>query len=96
MNAFSTRLIHNRPTRVYDLIILKPVSTFSHLRAPRYFLKMSEEREQKTLAPADLTSVVDSHTPVEVLRLAETTGIAKARLSWIDLMISKHWRTKHM
>jgi formate/nitrite transporter len=48
---------------------------------------MSEEREQKTLAPPHLTSPVDSHTPVETLRLAETTGIAKARLSWLDLSV---------
>jgi formate/nitrite transporter len=48
---------------------------------------MSEEREQNTLAPSNLTSPVDSHTPVETLRLAETTGIAKARLTWIDLII---------
>ncbi|KAF2024884.1 hypothetical protein EK21DRAFT_104366 [Setomelanomma holmii] len=48
---------------------------------------MSADREHKTLAPADLTSPVGSHTPVEVLRLAETTGIAKARLSSIGLII---------
>jgi formate/nitrite transporter len=48
---------------------------------------MSEEREHKTLAPSDLTSIVDSHTPVETLRLAETAGVAKARLSWIDLSV---------
>jgi formate/nitrite transporter FocA (FNT family) len=48
---------------------------------------MSEEREQKTLAPPDLTSLVDSHTPPETLRLAETAGIAKARLTWVDLIV---------
>jgi formate/nitrite transporter len=48
---------------------------------------MSEEREQKTLAPPDLTSPVDSHTPVETLRLAEAAGVAKARLSWLDLSV---------
>jgi hypothetical protein len=42
---------------------------------------MSEEREHKTLAPSDMTSVVDAHTPVETLRLTEAAGIAKARLS---------------
>jgi formate/nitrite transporter len=48
---------------------------------------MSEEREQKTLAPPDLTSLVDAHTPVETLRLAEAAGVAKARLSWLDLSV---------
>jgi formate/nitrite transporter len=50
-------------------------------------LIMSEEREQKTLAPPDLTSLVDAHTPVETLRLAEAAGVAKARLSWLDLSV---------
>lgn len=48
---------------------------------------MSEEREHKTLAPSDMTSIVDSHTPVETLRLAEAAGVAKARLTWIDLIV---------
>lgn len=81
---------------MYDTINAKPINTLFYLGAPRYFIKISEEREQKTLAPADLTSLVDSHTPVEVLRLAETTGIAKARLSWTDLSISRYQHTKHM
>lgn len=46
-----------------------------------------EEREHRTLAPPNLTSPVDSHTPPETLRLAETTGIAKAHLTWTDLII---------
>jgi hypothetical protein len=48
---------------------------------------MSEEREHKTLAPSDMTSVVDAHTPPETLRLAEAAGIAKARLGWTDLIV---------
>ena len=80
---------------MYDTPNLKPIDTLFRLRVLRYLIKMSEEREQKTLAPADLTSLVDSHTPVEVLRLAETTGIAKARLSWTDLSISRYQHTKH-
>jgi formate/nitrite transporter len=48
---------------------------------------MPEEREHQTLAPGDMTSGVDSHTPVETLRLAEAAGVAKARLSWTDLCI---------
>jgi formate/nitrite transporter len=46
-----------------------------------------EEREHRTLAPANMTSIVDAHTPPETLRLAEQAGIAKARLSWLDLCI---------
>ncbi|KAF2823697.1 hypothetical protein CC86DRAFT_468729 [Ophiobolus disseminans] len=44
-------------------------------------------RQHNTLAPSDLTSIVDSHTPVEILRLAETAGVAKARLWWVDLSV---------
>jgi formate/nitrite transporter len=47
----------------------------------------SEEREHRTLAPPNMTSGVDAHTPPETLRLAEQAGIAKARLSWLDLSI---------
>lgn len=48
---------------------------------------MSEEREQKTLALPDLTSIVDAHATPETLRLTETAGIAKAKLSYVDLSI---------
>lgn len=44
------------------------------------------EREHRTLAPANLTSPVDSHTPPETLHLAEQVGVAKANLSWTDLI----------
>jgi formate/nitrite transporter len=48
---------------------------------------MSAQREQNTTAPPPLTSAVDSHTPIEVLHLAEIVAIAKSRLSWTDLAI---------
>ncbi|KAH7377292.1 Formate/nitrite transporter [Pyrenochaeta sp. MPI-SDFR-AT-0127] len=48
---------------------------------------MSEEREHRTLAPPNLTSSVDAHTPPETLRLTEQAAIAKARLTWLDLII---------
>jgi formate/nitrite transporter len=48
---------------------------------------MSSELQHKALAPPSLTSPVDSHTPVETLRLAETVAITKAHLSWTDLII---------
>lgn len=48
---------------------------------------MSGESEHKTLAPPKMTSEVDAHTPVEMLRLAEQAGVAKAHLSWLDLII---------
>jgi formate/nitrite transporter FocA (FNT family) len=44
------------------------------------------EREHRTLAPANLTSLVDSHTPPETLYLAEQVEVAKANLSWTDLI----------
>jgi formate/nitrite transporter FocA (FNT family) len=44
------------------------------------------ERERRTSAPSGLTSCNDSHTAPETLELAEQAGIAKARLSWIDLI----------
>jgi formate/nitrite transporter len=47
----------------------------------------TEEREHRTLAPPNLTSGADAHTPPETLRLAEQAGIAKARLSWLDLSL---------
>ena len=47
----------------------------------------TEEREHRTLAPPNLTSGTDAHTPPETLRLTEQAGIAKARLSWLDLSI---------
>jgi formate/nitrite transporter FocA (FNT family) len=45
------------------------------------------EHEHRTLAPPNLTSGADAHTPVETLRLAEQAGIAKAQLSLLDLSI---------
>lgn len=48
---------------------------------------MSEEAVHKILAPPKMTSAVDAHTPVEMLRLAEQAGVAKAQLSWLDLAI---------
>ncbi|KAF1915467.1 Formate/nitrite transporter-domain-containing protein [Ampelomyces quisqualis] len=48
---------------------------------------MSAESSLQPLPAHDLTSITDSHTPVETLRLAELIGIAKAHLSWIDLII---------
>jgi formate/nitrite transporter len=45
------------------------------------------ENEHKTLAPPNMTSEVDAHTPVEMLRLAEQAGVAKAKLSWLDLIV---------
>ncbi|KAF2852487.1 Formate/nitrite transporter [Plenodomus tracheiphilus IPT5] len=47
---------------------------------------MSESQHRK-LAPPTMTSNVDCHTPVETLRLAEQAAIAKAHLSWTDLII---------
>lgn len=47
---------------------------------------MMADREHHTLAPPNLTSPVDSHTPQETLHLAEQVGIAKANLSWTDLI----------
>jgi formate/nitrite transporter len=35
----------------------------------------------------NLTSPVDAHTPPETLRLTEQAGIAKAHLTWLDLII---------
>ena len=46
-----------------------------------------EEREQKTLAPPNLTSLVGSHTPPETLPLVEQAGVAKTRLTWVDLIV---------
>jgi formate/nitrite transporter len=43
--------------------------------------------EHHPRAPSDPTSVVDSRTPPETLHLAEQAGIAKAHLSWPDLII---------
>jgi formate/nitrite transporter len=48
---------------------------------------MGEEREHRTLAPPNLTSGADAHTPPETLQLAEQAGIAKSRLSLLDLSI---------
>jgi formate/nitrite transporter len=48
---------------------------------------MSTQSPQHPLAAHDLTSIIDSHTPIETLRLAELIGIAKAHLSWTDLII---------
>jgi formate/nitrite transporter FocA (FNT family) len=45
------------------------------------------DRERHPHAPSDPTSVVDSRTPPETLHLAEQAGIAKAKLSWPDLII---------
>ena len=45
-----------------------------------------EEREDKTIASGNMTSPADSHTPPETFRLAEQAGVAKARLTWIDLI----------
>ena len=45
------------------------------------------DREHRTLAPPNLTSLVDSHTPQETLHLAEQAGVAKANLSWTDLLV---------
>jgi formate/nitrite transporter len=45
------------------------------------------DREHYTLAPPNLTSPVDSHTPQETLHLAEQAGVAKANLSWTDLIV---------
>jgi hypothetical protein len=45
------------------------------------------DREHHPRAPTDPTSVVDSRTPPETLHLAEQAGIAKAHLSWPDLII---------
>lgn len=44
------------------------------------------EREHRTIAPPNLTFSVDSHTPPKTLRLAEQAGVAKARLTWLDLI----------
>ena len=48
---------------------------------------MMADLEHHTLAPSNLTSPVDSHTPQETLHLAEQVGIAKANLSWTDLIV---------
>jgi hypothetical protein len=45
------------------------------------------EHEHRTLAPPNLTSGADAHTPIETLRLTEQAGLAKARLSLVDLSI---------
>lgn len=45
------------------------------------------ERDHRALAPPNLTSPIDSHTPPETLHLAEQVGVAKANLSWTDLII---------
>jgi formate/nitrite transporter len=44
------------------------------------------ERDPHSSASPDPASIVDTRTPQATLHLAEQAGIAKARLSWIDLM----------
>jgi formate/nitrite transporter len=48
---------------------------------------MSSAPSPKSHAPPNSPISIDSHTPVETLHLAELAGIAKAHLSWTDLII---------
>ncbi|GAB7334930.1 hypothetical protein MBLNU13_g06809t1 [Cladosporium sp. NU13] len=45
------------------------------------------KREHCTLAPPNLPYSVDFHTPQENLHLVEQVGVAKANLSWTDLIV---------
>lgn len=45
------------------------------------------DHQQRILAPPNMTSPVDCHTPVATLRLAEQASVAKVHLSWIDLIL---------
>jgi formate/nitrite transporter len=47
---------------------------------------MADHDHHKSVPPP-LTSPIDSHTPQEVLLLAEQVGLAKAHLSWLDLAL---------